>query len=498
MASKQQVHSLTEEAICPICLDFFTDPVILDCGHNFCRFCVNQSWGKKEINSCPECGQEFPVRQKVNWAFENLTEKIRKVSLNPQEKESKRLCEKHQEELKLFCETDKKLICLICRNSREHKSHNFMPIKEAVGIHKEELRSLLKPGQDKKKECDAVKNDYKRTLNHIQDQGVKTEKQIKAEFEKLYQFFHEEERIVLEDLKLEKEEKSQEMKERIEKITEEISSLSASVQHIEQELREQDSTKFLRKILESKERVKQTLPGPQKAYPLINVGKYIGSLQYRVWKKILTVINTVPITLDPNTAHPDLLPSEDLSTVSCNGKQQQLPRNPERFVRCVHVLVSEGFTSGKHSWEVEVGNQTEWTVGVVNESINRKEMFSLIPGNGCWSVKLKDGNKNRAGDTSSKCSEPGVNVKKIQVCLDYERGKVSFYNSENKTHIYTFTGTFTKKLYPFFSSSLADGGKNTDSLKICPRTVAIQEGEGFVPILKQNSCKEVLKISKHH
>ncbi|XP_043534222.1 zinc-binding protein A33-like [Chiloscyllium plagiosum] len=499
MDSRQQGESWMEDLNCSICLDFFTVPVTLECGHNFCRSCITQSWEKREMKSCPECRQGFlEVNFRVNRVLANLAEKARKLDLNPQEKERERHCEEHQEELKLFCETDKKLICVICRDSREHKSHSFLPIKEAVGMYKEELRTFLKPIEDKKEECNTVMRDYEKTLMHILDQGVKTEKQIKAEFGKLHQFLREEEKILLEDLKMEKENKSQEMEEMTKKITEEITSLSVIVQDIEQGLREQDSITFLTKILESKERVKQTLPEPQKVYPLINVGKYIGSLQYRVWKKMLTVINTAPITLDSNTAHPDLLLSEDLSTVSCNGKQQQLPRNPERFVRSVQVLALEGFTSGKHSWEVEVGNQTEWAAGVVNESINRKEAFSLIPGNGYWSVKLRDGNKNRTGDTSSKRSEPGVNMKKIRVCLDYEGGKVSFYNSENKTHIYTFTGTFTEKLYPFFSSSLTDGSKNTDPLTICPRRVTIQEDEGFVPIFKQNSCKEVPKIPKHH
>ncbi|GCC18647.1 hypothetical protein chiPu_0020852, partial [Chiloscyllium punctatum] len=387
------------------------------------------------------------VEPEQSFEMANIWEKLKS-------EQRKELCSVHKEKVKLFCKTDNQPMCVVCQSSKSHQSHELLPLEEATEEFKEELRSLLKPVQDKKKECDAVRNDYKRTLSHIQDQGVKTEKQIKAEFEKLHRFLREEERIVLKDLKLEKEEKCREMKERIEEITKEISSLSVTVQDIEQELREQDSIKFL-------------------------------------------TVNS-PITLDSNTAHPDLLLSEDLSTVSCHGKQQQLPRNPERFVRSVQVLALEGFTSGKHSWEVEVGNQTEWAVGVVNESINRKEAFSLIPGNGYWSVKLRDGNKNRTGDTSSKRSEPGVNMKKIRVCLDYEGGKVSFYNSENKTHIYTFTGTFTEKLYPFFSSSLMDGSKNTDLLTICPRRVTIQEDEGFVPIFKQNSYKEAPKIPKHH
>ncbi|GCC42581.1 hypothetical protein chiPu_0026759, partial [Chiloscyllium punctatum] len=144
MASRQQGQSWTEEVICPICLDFFTDPVSLDCGHNFCRFCITQSWKKLEINSCPECRREFPDRNlRVSWALANLAEKARTLNLNPQEKESNHHCEEHQEELKLFCETDKKVICLVCRDSREHREHHFIPIKEAVGIYKDRVKSSL-------------------------------------------------------------------------------------------------------------------------------------------------------------------------------------------------------------------------------------------------------------------------------------------------------------------------------------------------------------------
>ncbi|GCB65704.1 hypothetical protein scyTo_0009994 [Scyliorhinus torazame] len=140
MASRQQVRSLSEETICPICLDFFTDPVILNCGHNFCRSCVSQCWEKK-INSCPECREEFPERNfRINRALGNLAEKARNLTINRNEKEIKLHCEEHQEELKLFCETDKKLICVICRDSREHKEHHFLPIKEAAEKYKDRVK----------------------------------------------------------------------------------------------------------------------------------------------------------------------------------------------------------------------------------------------------------------------------------------------------------------------------------------------------------------------
>ncbi|XP_078075178.1 uncharacterized protein LOC144497611 [Mustelus asterias] len=457
---------------CAVCHDLYKDPVLLDCGHSFCRSCITQYWEKTDTASCPVCRKESARTLRLNLTRSNIVETFVKSD----EGDKIQLeCSRHQEKLKVFCKTDNQPICVVCQISKSHQNHEMLPAEEAAEEFKEELQTLLKPIQDKKEEWNTVRSEREKTLTHIQDQSVTTEKQIKAEFEKLHQFLHEEERIVLEDLKLKKEKKSQEMKERIEKITEEISSLSVTVQDIEQELSEQDNIKFLMKFPDIQKRVKQTLPEPQKVYPLINVGKYIGSLQYRVWKKMLTVINTAPVTFDPNTANLYLRLSEDLSTVRNIGKWEQLPNNPERFDRCPCVLGLEGFTSGKHSWEVDVGNMTQWNVGVAKESISRKGQIYLSPSNGYWAMALRDENQYLACDEPWKNLDLSVKLRQIQVCLDYEGGKVSFYNSDNKAHIYTFTGTFTEKLYPFFSPCFNIEGKNPDPLKICPLTVTILE-----------------------
>ncbi|XP_072890295.1 nuclear factor 7, brain-like isoform X2 [Hemitrygon akajei] len=239
----------------------------------------------------------------------------------------------------------------------------------------------------------------------------------------------------------------------------------------------EETLKHIQKLPETQKRAKRTVPELQKVYPLINVGKHVGSLQYRVWKKMLTVINAAPVILDPNTASPYLLLSDDLRTVRYTDKWMQLPKNPQRFDPCVSVLGSEGFTSGRHSWEVDVGNKTNWDFGIAKDSITRKGKITLNPDNGYWAVALRNGIEYYACTNPWKRLELSVHPRKIRISLEYEGGEVSFHDVDNLTHIYTFNGTFTGKLYPYFSPDLNHDGKNSDPLIICHRRVTIQEDE---------------------
>ncbi|XP_078271843.1 E3 ubiquitin-protein ligase TRIM21-like [Rhinoraja longicauda] len=159
MASMAQSECWTEDVVCPICLDLFTHPVSLECGHNFCRSCITQSWDREGRNSCPECREEFADRSlRMNRALVSITEKARTLSPKTESKQSKLHCEEHQEELKLFCETDKQLICLICRDAREHREHLFMPIKEAVEIFKEKIKTSLETLTKNKSAMEEMEN----------------------------------------------------------------------------------------------------------------------------------------------------------------------------------------------------------------------------------------------------------------------------------------------------------------------------------------------------
>ncbi|KAL6068197.1 hypothetical protein STEG23_035244 [Scotinomys teguina] len=178
-------------------------------------------------------------------------------------------------------------------------------------------------------------------------------------------------------------------------------------------------------------------------------------------------LHFVVVTLDPDTAHPKLILSEDRRCVRLGNKKRPVPDNPRRFDFVVSVLGSESFTTGCHYWEVYVGEKTKWILGVCSESVSRKGKVTASPANGHWLVRQSRRNEYEALTSPQTSFRLKESPKCVGIFLDYEAGIISFYNVTDKSHIFTFTHSFSRPLRPFFEPCLHDEGRNTAPLIIC-------------------------------
>ncbi|CAM2101783.1 unnamed protein product [Caretta caretta] len=264
---------------------------------------------------------------------------------------------------------------------------------------------------------------------------IQTERQkIVSEFQLLQQFLEEQERLLMAQLeKLDKEIMKIE-NENVTKLSEEISRLSELISEIEGKY-QKPASEFLQDI-------RCTLCREEKFQQPVEIVPEVEKRLGNVSKKTIALMEAlrkfkVNVTLDPHTAHPRLILSEDQKSVRRGGTWQDLPNNAERFDTETCVLGSEGFTSGRHSWEVKVGNAKYWAVGVARETVRRKGWISLNPEGGIWAVQRWMGQYQALTAPVTSLSLSQV-ARRIRVSLDCEQGQVKFFDAGNEALIFTF------------------------------------------------------------
>lgn len=178
--------------------------------------------------------------------------------------------------------------------------------------------------------------------------------------------------------------------------------------------------------------------------------------------------NADPVVLDPNTASPWLQLSPDLTMITQSPEQLTLPDNPERFDQCVFVMGAEGYITGKHRWDVEVGSNPSWIVGVCKESVARKQKFTISTKRGVWCIGLSKGvytvfTPERTELQVQLCPE------RIRIKLNMD-GEVSFWDAKRATHLVTLKHDFDEKMFPFFGPSLQSTPMILSQGKVCVNT----------------------------
>lgn len=470
---------------CPVCLEVYKNPVVLSCSHSFCKACLQDWWTQKVTRECPVCKRRSSKTDPpCNLVLKNLCEAFSQQLTLGQGSSAGQgrasvqhapLCPQHKEKLQLFCEDHQQLVCLVCRDSRAHHRHRFSPIDETAQDYREQLRKSLEPLQDRLKKCNDVRQHWNQTREHIKQQGQHTERLIQGQFDQMRAFLQREEQVRIRALRTEVQQKSNLMEQRLAALSQEVSALSQSISQTEKELRDQDIP-FLQNYTSTVRQVQQVHLQSVPELPagsLVDVAKHLGNLGFNIWIKMKEMVSYTPVVLDPNTASPSLVVSDDLCSahfinVAEPSDLPWFPHNPERFDCYSTALGSEGFSSGSHFWEVEVQDMTDWSVGVIGESEQRKGDSV----NGYWEIWFEDGKyKAFAPSLVDKVLTLRQHPQRIRVNVDMDRRKVSFTDSQTNSHIYTFTDVFNKKLVPFINTC------NPRLLKILPVTFTVNLGQ---------------------
>ncbi|XP_041813756.1 E3 ubiquitin-protein ligase TRIM39 isoform X1 [Chelmon rostratus] len=160
------------------------------------------------------------------------------------------------------------------------------------------------------------------------------------------------------------------------------------------------------------------------------------------------------VMLNPVTAYPFLILSEDRKQVKRGEKLQFYRNSQQRFDVWSCVIAKEGFSTGRHYWEVSVGESKDWKLGVVSESAQRKGLFDMSPANGYYAIWWS-GSQLRAltAPPLTKVKSP-PKLRQVGVFLDVDEGQVSFYNVKSGSEIYSFTGSseFTERMFPLLGT----------------------------------------------
>ncbi|XP_051985749.1 zinc-binding protein A33-like [Xyrauchen texanus] len=517
---------LTEDLQCSVCLDVFTDPVTTPCGHNFCKTCLKTSWENKEYYQCPLCKEVFHRKPnlKINTSFRDIADQFKNIRcdvvsgevtcnvckhrkaikscldccgtfcdihlephytipvlkkhklIDPVENLEDYICQKHERPIELFCRDDQIYVCLIC--ARDHLTHNTVPIEQKSGEGKNQLRRT----QEKLQKMIQKRTKKIQEIKHSLDLRKKnTEKEKSDSVELFTAMIRSIERCQTELLDvMEQKQKAAEnqAEEIIKELEQEITELKRRDTELEQLSHTEDHLHLLQ--------IDPSLCSPLNPRNLTQISFNIYQSTMILWKALAQLQETlndklsetvlsgmqqyaVDVTLDPDTAHPNLILSNHGKQVRHENIKLNLPDNPERFDDCLSVLGKEGFSSGRFYYEVHVTGKTKWNLGVARESINRKGEITMSPENGYWVLCLREEGDYWAVGNPSVFVSLRVKPQKVGVFVDYEEGLVSFYDVESKCHIYLFTGqSFSNKLYPYFCPCNNDEGTNFSPLIISP------------------------------
>ncbi|XP_074046145.1 putative E3 ubiquitin-protein ligase TRIML1 [Macrotis lagotis] len=446
MDAKDLLEHLKADLTCSICLGYFTDPVTVKCGHNFCTECLLQYRKKANgILNCPECRHVIHINDLVpNKRLQNLSTTGKVIRLHLlQSMVGLTICNQHWEKEKLFCEEDQKSICESCFLAPEHKGHQVLPLDKAAEKGKEKLQQTGKILQRKEVEFKISLDKMRRKVIQHKVSVYAIKQSVTTEYEKIHDHLWDEEYTHLQRLDQESRDNLEEIKEMKVKLSQQIQNLQQMLLEVEGNLDKaplkmiQDTKDILGRNQELLLQKPEIILPKWSTFSILGLREMLMSYQR-------------DITLDPETAHPQLILSEDLKSVTYTSVPQDVPDNNKRFDCALAVLGTQTFTSGKHYWEVKMENQMGWSVGIFTDSVSRRGKLTLLFKNIRILAGFKYGNNFYLWNIHGFLESPPVH--KLGIFLDYEMGHIAFYDVSRRSVLYSPPNKdFQGPLLPYLS-----------------------------------------------
>ncbi|XP_069807147.1 E3 ubiquitin/ISG15 ligase TRIM25-like [Dendropsophus ebraccatus] len=276
---------LRDELLCSICLNLYTDPVTLRCGHNFCRGCIDQVLNTQDgagVYSCPECREEFQERPTLqrNITLRNVAERLRStqphqeeitgicctycihspvpavrscllceaslcdnhlrvhskepehVLTDPSTSLEKRKCSVHKKVLEYYCTEDAACICVYC-SAGEHRGHQVEMLDEA-SERKKKLRNVLQKLMTKREKTEERVRSVEERWRKQQEKASGEAERVTALFIDIRRRLDDLEKKVLGEISRQEEQLSLSLSDVIQKLEKKKDELSRKMRHIEE------------------------------------------------------------------------------------------------------------------------------------------------------------------------------------------------------------------------------------------------------------------------
>uniref|UniRef100_A0A8C5QDG7 Uncharacterized protein n=1 Tax=Leptobrachium leishanense TaxID=445787 RepID=A0A8C5QDG7_9ANUR len=402
---------------------------------------------------------------------------VEHVLLDPTTSLGNRKCSIHRKVLEYFCCEDAAYICVYCRLDGEHLGHQVESLNEASEKKKGKLRDILQKLSTEKEEIEkrvqsleVLSRKTQEKLDTLQEEATDAFENISWKLATLEN-----------DLMNEIYRQTQKIPQEIQVLERKKELLCRKMVHIEElcdmmdpviVVQDQDSDRADYCDAEEGDNEEDTERRDIKVVESLQLNNIIVALKHYIPKLAAAVQGCLlapdasdllpgihiasEMILDVNTASNFVSLSKDLKTVFSSTKIKRRPETPERFYY-PQVLSSSSFSSGRHYWDMEVGEIGWWIVGVAYPSIEKTgDQSGIGNSNKSWGLsKSKNGYVLRHDNTSLEFPQP-YTCRRLGILLDYEAGRLSFYElCDSIKHIHTVTAAFTEPLHAVFGSFIA-------------------------------------------